>query len=95
MLSGSQKQSLLDLEVAGGLLAAITDYFVLDALAFIERAQPGALDRGNMHEHIFAAALRLNEPKSLIRIEPLHCTACHNLSPLVALTPDVAGGRIL
>jgi hypothetical protein len=76
------KRPLLDLEIASGLLAAISDHFVIDLLAFIERAQPGSLYGGDMHEHVFASVLRLNKTKSLIRIEPLHCTACHKHSPL-------------
>jgi hypothetical protein len=48
-----------------------------------------------MHEHIFAAVLRLNKTKSLTWIEPFHCAACHILSPLVAPTFDIPGRGVL
>jgi hypothetical protein len=35
-----------------------------------------------MYEHIFAAALRLNEAISLSRVEPFHGTCRHYHSPL-------------
>jgi hypothetical protein len=37
MLARCQRSSL-DLEIVGGLLAAVSDYFVIDVLGFIDRA---------------------------------------------------------
>jgi hypothetical protein len=54
-----------------------------------------------MHEHVFATVLRLNKTKSLTRIEPLHCTACHKHSPLFvsplwrAIPRIYAEGRVI
>src|SRR5262249_20213219 len=43
-------------EILRRLLAAVADHFVFDRLTLVESGQAGALDRGNMDEHIFAAA---------------------------------------
>ena len=43
-------------------------------LVFIELAQPGSLDGADMHEHIVAPALWLDEAEAFLRIEPLHCS---------------------
>jgi hypothetical protein len=52
----------LDLEINRRCLPAVLFELILDLLPFIKRAQSGALDRGDMHEHVLAAAtLRLNE----------------------------------
>src|SRR5262249_41924529 len=58
---GRPKQPSLHLEVFCRVPAAIVDDFVLDLLVFIERGQPGALDRRDMHEHVRSTARRLNE----------------------------------
>jgi hypothetical protein len=50
---------------------------ILDLLPFIERAQPGTLNSGDVNKHVPAAtALRLNESIAFGRIEPLHSAAC-------------------
>jgi signal transduction histidine kinase len=49
----------------------------LNALSFVERRQSGTLDGTDVYEHIFATALRLNEPVTLGRIEPLHSAGSH------------------
>src|ERR1700722_20334153 len=71
-------QPSLDLEIFRRRLAAVADNLVLDLLAFIERAEAGPLHRRDMDEHILPAALRLDEPVALGRIEPLHCSGRHN-----------------
>src|SRR5436309_15303541 len=71
----------LDLEVLRRGLAAIADELVLDVLAFVQGAQPSALDRGNMHEHVFAAISRLDETIPLCRVEPFHIAGRHHCSP--------------
>ena len=45
---------------------------IFNVLSFIEGNQTGTFDCADMHEHIFAAACRLNEPVTLRWIEPLH-----------------------
>jgi hypothetical protein len=46
---------------------------IFDLLPFVERAQSGALDSGDMNKYVPAAtALRLNETIALGWIEPLH-----------------------
>ena len=50
-------------------------------LAFVERAQSGALDGLDVNEHILATALRLDEAIALGRVEPLHSACSHYQSP--------------
>src|SRR5215475_588541 len=64
-------------EILRRLLAAVADQLVLDHLTFVERAQAGALDRGDMDEYVFAAVLRLNESIALGRVEPFHGASSH------------------
>jgi signal transduction histidine kinase len=49
----------------------------LNALSFVERRQSGTFDGTDVYEHIFSTALRLNEPVTLGRIEPLHSAGSH------------------
>jgi len=79
---------LFHLDVFRSFLALVSYELVFDYCALIERAQARSLHGGDMHEHIFAAALRRNEAISLSRIEPLHGTCCHNHSPLFTLRPN-------
>jgi hypothetical protein len=65
-------------EILRRLLTAVADHFIIDRLTLVERAQAGALDRGDMHEYISAPVLGLNEPIALRRVEPLH-GVCTNL----------------
>ena len=72
----------LDLEVHRRCFSAVLFDLILDLLPFIERAQSGSLNSGDMNKHIPAAAtLRLNESIALSRIEPLHGAARHCRSP--------------
>jgi hypothetical protein len=66
-----------DLEVLGRFLAPIAHDFILNDLPLVEGTQSGALDRGNVDEHVLAAALRLNESVPFGRIEPLHRSFSH------------------
>ena len=70
--------TLFYLEIFSRFLAAIGDNFILNVLAFVERAQPGPLDRGDVHEHILAAALRLDKAVTFGRVEPLHSACSHS-----------------
>ena len=74
-------EPLLHLEIFRQFLAAIGDDFVLNVLAFVERAQSGALDGGDVNEHILATALRLDKAITLGRVEPLHSACSHYQSP--------------
>jgi hypothetical protein len=86
---------LFHLDVFRSFLALVSYELVFDYCALIERAQARSLHGGDMHEHIFAAALRRNEAISLSRIEPLHGTCCHNHSPLFTLRAQSSYGRAL
>ena len=46
--------------------------FIADLLAFIEAMQTRTLNRADVDENVLAAAIGLNEAKSLRGIEPLH-----------------------
>src|ERR1700682_6118529 len=74
---------------AGLATLAIDLRFERKLLAFIERAHAGALDGADMHEHVVAAVVGLNEAKTLGRVEPLNCSGRHLTSPrcAYALTP--------
>src|ERR1700680_3418282 len=69
---------------AGLATLAIDLRFERKLLAFVERAHSGALDGADMHEHVVAAVVRLNEAEALCRVEPLNCSGCHLTSPRCA-----------
>jgi hypothetical protein len=74
----------LDFEIFRGGLAFIRDLLVLDDLTLIQAGEAGLLDGRDVNENVPpAAALRLNEPVSLLTVEPLHRAACHRKSPNV------------
>jgi hypothetical protein len=52
---------LANLQVLGRFLATIRDHLVFNCRAIVEAAQSRAFARTDMHEHVLAAALRLNE----------------------------------
>src|SRR5262245_61327085 len=79
------------LEILRRLLAAVADHFVFDRLTLVESGQAGALDRGDMDEYVFAAALGLNEPVALRRFEPLHGASSHH--GLLVCTNLIAAAR--
>src|SRR5262245_34828469 len=79
------------LEILRRLLAAVADHFVFDRLTLVESGQAGALDRGDMDEYVFAAALGLNEPIALRRVEPLHGASSHH--DLLVCTNLIAAAR--
>src|SRR3978361_1035725 len=62
---------------AGLATHAVDLGFVRKLLAFVERAHAGALDGADMHEHVVAAIVRLNEAEALGRVEPLNCSGRH------------------
>ena len=69
---GLGRHRSLHLEIFGRRFAPAFDLFVLDFLALIQGAQTGLLDRRDMYENIFAAALRCNKPVTFGRVEPFH-----------------------
>jgi hypothetical protein len=69
--------SALNSEIFRRSLSFIRGFFIFDSLSLIEGGQASPFDCGDVNEHIFAAALRLNETIALLRIEPLHGTFRH------------------
>src|SRR5258705_7811332 len=69
----------LNLEVLRRGLAAIGDFFVFDRLSFVERGKASFLDRRNMNKNVLAATGRLDESKTLGRVEPLDSTFSHHV----------------
>ena len=59
------------LEIDGCFPTAFRLHFVADLLAFIEALQSRTLNCTNMDEHVLAAAVRLNEAKTLRGVKPL------------------------
>jgi hypothetical protein len=77
-LPNSPPPSARDFEILRRRLASVRDFLVLDDLTLIQTGQTGPFDGRDVNEDIFpTAALRLNEPLSFLRIEPLHCAARH------------------
>src|SRR6202022_1927588 len=70
------------LQVRGGEFAALAHHIVADLLALVEGAHAGALDRGNMDEHVLSAVGRLDESEALLVVEELHGTFSHLWPPL-------------
>src|ERR1700759_2606295 len=69
--------------VRGADLATHTIFlqFEVDRLTFAQVAHSGALNGADVHDHILAAIVRLNEAKALLRIEPFDGTGSHDCSP--------------
>src|SRR5262245_26026528 len=76
-------QPSLDLQVLGRFLAPVANEFIFDLLPLAEGAQPGSLDCGNVHKHVFAATAtrRLNKAIAFRRVKPLHSACRHVTSP--------------
>jgi len=68
-------------EVFGGFFPAVSRDFVAYLSALIQAAQTRSLDGRDMDEHVLAARVGLDKSIALCRIEPLHCTYCHVVSP--------------
>src|SRR6516162_2207480 len=80
MSRGRLRLNSFHLELLGRFLATVRHNLVFDYLSLIESAQARAFDSRDMNEHVLASGLRLDEPVSLGRNEPLHSTLSH-LSP--------------
>jgi hypothetical protein len=61
--------------------AAIGNDFVADLLAFTQCSKSGALYGADVHEHVVATIIRLNEAEALGRVKPLHGSHAHGGSP--------------
>ena len=57
--------------------ARVTFDFVGNLLAFAQRAEASALDGADVHEHVLAAVVGLDEAKALGRVKPLHGSHAH------------------
>src|SRR5438552_13411196 len=69
------------LEIRSGKLAALAHHVVADLLALMQRAHAGALDRGNLDEHVLCAVGRLDETEAFLRVEELNGTLSHSGPP--------------
>src|SRR4051794_11041307 len=67
--------------------------FELDLLPLFQSAETLARDRRVVHEHVLTILLA-NEPEPLLRVEPLHMTNCHLLSPSVAVWSSSREGAL-
>src|SRR3984885_14172107 len=52
-------------------------FLIAHLCTLIECAEPSFFDRGDVHEHIVAAVIGLNESIALCRVEPLHRSSSH------------------
>lgn len=70
-------EKLLRNDVRSLLALGASSFVVGHALIFAQGLETFALDRGEMCEEVFAAAVRSNETKTLSVVEPLNGTCCH------------------
>jgi hypothetical protein len=68
------------LQIACRLLASLSDDLEADLLTLGQRAHARLLDRGNVHEHILGAVIRLNKAEAFLSIEELHSSDRHRSS---------------
>src|SRR5471032_1973470 len=70
-------------QIVGRRLARTTigHDLVADLLAFTQRSKSGALYGADVHEHVVATVIRLNEAEALGRVKPLHGSHAHGGSP--------------
>src|SRR6185436_16955288 len=86
-------------EIVGRRFArtAVGHDLVGDLLAFAQRSQAGAFDGADVHEHVIAAVVRLNEAVALGCVKPLHGSHAHGGSPfsdILVVTHDWWAGEI-
>src|SRR5690606_36732490 len=74
------------------LTLVATLQLVADPLALPQVAHTGALDRRDVDEHVLRAVLRLNEPVSLLGIEPLDRASRHIRPPRACRRAGVRDG---
>src|SRR6476646_10309896 len=79
-LTSKQCRKVSDwLQIAGSLLATLGDDFKADLLAFVQRAHSCTLDRGDVHEDVLRAIVRLNEAEAFLGIEKFHSSDRHQV----------------
>ena len=90
-----QSSRLRDVSYADvdALLAALK--LKAQLLAFVQRTHAGALDRRDVHEHILAAVIRLDEAEALLGVEPLNCSDCHSMLSIGTATRTVQAELLL
>src|ERR1700752_5333920 len=81
----AEKQSGGGAQVVGRRLAgtAIGHDLVGDLLALTQRTKASALDSRDVHEHILAAVIRLDEAVALGGVKPFHGSHAHGGSSLL------------
>ena len=65
------------LQISGRSFAFFCDHVIADLLAFVQAAQACCFYCADVNEHIISAAVRLDETKTLLRVEPFNCTLSH------------------
>jgi hypothetical protein len=96
----ARAKSALNLQILCRRFAPVRDFLVFDDLSLIETTKTSSLDCRNVDKHIFAAALRLNEPIPFLRIEPLHSALGHYLLQIdrrrgaIVARPEGKGARL-
>src|ERR1700686_3713723 len=68
---------LPDPQILRRSLPLVGHFLIAHLCTLIECAEPSFFNRGDVHEHILAAVVRLNESIALCRVEPLHRSSCH------------------
>src|SRR5262249_11905481 len=56
----------------------ISHNLVGNLLSLVEAVHAGALDCADVHEHILAAVVRLDEAEAFLAVEPLHSALSHS-----------------
>src|SRR6185369_15355101 len=72
----SRGLDVVDGDLAG---AAVLGGVEGDLLALAQPAQPGALERGGVHEHVLAAVVRLNEAEAFLVVVEFHSARVHRV----------------
>src|SRR5690348_1761457 len=62
-----------------------------DLLSFVEVAEASAFNGRDMHEHVVATGIRLNEAEALLGIEPLDGALSHEKSSLFGVERPSCG----
>ena len=96
MIRGQESYCLSDgAQILRGGLAgpSISNKIERDLLSLVEATHPSAFDCADMHEHILATVIWLDESKAFLPIEPLHGSLCHIalLRCTCALRPRLKG----
>jgi hypothetical protein len=79
------------LQVRGRSLAALAHHVVADLLAFDEPAHAGALDRGDVDEHVGSALVGWMKPKPLCKLKNFTIPVAA-MSGLPCTTPNGVNG---